>query len=177
MPEWWSNIEWSDIDWGNVAEWVAAIGTVGTLLIAVLVLRRESADRRKEHEFKRSEQARQVVLGAPVADSNRVQNGFIFTSFGVVVTNNSDEPIHDVEVGLTMPQANLKSGEARTKTKTWPVIRAGDAERFVAGFWVLPTIRVLGKKEVTVATPHLEFVDRASQRWRIGADYRLIDIT
>ena len=50
------------IDSGLWPDWLAAVGTVGTLVIAVLVLARESGDRRRRREFERSEQARPTTL-------------------------------------------------------------------------------------------------------------------
>lgn len=69
---------WSELDWGSVPDWLAGVGTVGTLAVAVRVLSREASDRRKQGEFARSAQARQVRLD-PV--SSRAVAGRTLESF------------------------------------------------------------------------------------------------
>lgn len=76
-------LEW--VDWGTFPEYLSGIGTVGTLAVALWVLKREMDDRRDRD----AAQARLVTVDAGMASGNVVP---------VKVTNRSSEPIIGLEV-------------------------------------------------------------------------------
>jgi hypothetical protein len=82
-----------DIQLGNIAEWTAAIGTVGTLSFALWQLNRERQRRQRE-------QARLVaawLLGArPPADQGELRPWM--TEVDLVVRNGSSEPVYNCAV-------------------------------------------------------------------------------
>ena len=80
----------ASVDWGSVPEWFAAIGTVGALFVALILLRNELADRRRAAEVGDHRPADGVFAWAePRTDAGGWQT---------FVLNRSDEPIYDAVV-------------------------------------------------------------------------------
>lgn len=85
-------------DWGNVAEWVAAIGTVGTLAAAVLAIRGEFGSMQEERGRLRRLQGSQVSGG--IIDSASDEDGLFYN---LVIANASDLPIYSVTATVGPP--------------------------------------------------------------------------
>ena len=82
---------------GAISEAVGAVGTVGTLLIAVIVLGREQADRRERRRDEKAAQARLVsvsIRGDAGTISSLESSGHLFTrAWTIEVANYSAEAI------------------------------------------------------------------------------------
>lgn len=81
------------MSWGSVPDWVAAVGTVGALLVALFLLKREIDDRRARQRKNDMKPATQV-FGWVVAKDD---------SWGLKVQNNGDEPVFDLVFYATPP--------------------------------------------------------------------------
>lgn len=81
------------LQWGNVPEWLAAIGTVGALAVALFLLKQEIDDRRRAKSKAQQWPASGIVAWAePRTDAGGWQT---------VALNRSDEPVYDVVVRFT----------------------------------------------------------------------------
>lgn len=86
---------------GSVAEWVGAIGTVGTLVAALVVLQRELKSHSHDREQRRREQARTVavwVVGDPMPNYREYGD-----QVGLSVKNASSWPIYACVARLVHP--------------------------------------------------------------------------
>lgn len=98
------------ISWGDVPTWVAAVGTVGTLALALLQIASERNRRLAADEQLRADrhvaQARLVAaylgdeLQTPDADPRGADNG----RTEVFLVNNSPEPVYTLAVGIVFVQ-------------------------------------------------------------------------
>ncbi|TWG96247.1 hypothetical protein L615_004400000110 [Nocardioides sp. J9] len=131
-----------NIEWGNAAEWVGSVGTVLTLALGLVLLRREIRDNRKRH-------ASRVIA-------------WIDTSAGAVhVKNGGEEPITNVMLALFTAghYADPMSGQGDT-----PFVESWE--------WLGPSeSRSLSPKDADwhadlyPPQARLEFTDMTGQRW------------
>jgi hypothetical protein len=90
------------LQWGNVPDWAAAIGTVGTLVGTLMVIRQ---DHKKQADAERWDEAL-LVDGSVVPVTSRWfpnEDGTSGTAIGVSVTNNGRRPIEAVTMTVIDP--------------------------------------------------------------------------
>ena len=93
------------IDWGDMPAWVAAVGTVGTLVAALLQIRSERLARKKLEEQKQATGISTWIGGEASPQST-----------GVVIQNMSNAPIYDVVITLVIAAgAGPQTGEEVAK--------------------------------------------------------------
>lgn len=103
----------ASVDWGSVPEWFAAIGTVGALFVALILLRNELADRRRAAEVADRRPADGIFAWAePRTDAGGWQT---------FVHNRSDEPIYDAVVYFTP----LTDPPLPTEESVWGTVPPG----------------------------------------------------
>lgn len=155
----------SAIRWGDVPTWVAAIGTSGALILAVLGSNGERRTRRRREEAERRAQARLVTVEAGIGRSSK--SGEIWTVAGyAIVHNRSDEPITDLMIKIEMRAAaewrNYRV-EPRSVPLTLPIVDA-HASRTVDAPFRVPSAAppgMIGVEEAATAY----FTDHAGLRW------------
>lgn len=86
----------SDLDFGTVPGALAAVGTVGTLVVALVLLRREAQDRRDDREERAREQARLIT-----ARAGGLVKGMGPQFVTLFVANRSREPIYELIAFIT----------------------------------------------------------------------------
>jgi len=131
-------------EWGNAAEWLAAVGTVGTLAWAVAnglsLTKRAVADRRQADEIrnqanieKRLDEARRVCGWATgLAQLPQTQRGPRPSPQRLQFSNSSPGPVHELVAYLVWVQGG---GAARTGEE---MQRRGDVARMRAIVQVFP---------------------------------------
>lgn len=83
----------AQVEWGNAAEWVAAVGTVGALLLTYSLLRKELREFRNAQEDRTMAQATSV---AGWAEPRREPHGMEEDQRWVVLVHNaSPAPVYD----------------------------------------------------------------------------------
>jgi hypothetical protein len=87
----------TQLQYGTVPEWMAAIGTVGTLVVALYILMRELKQFRGERWDERRRQARLIAAWIEL-DPRR-------STVSPYVRNLSDEPVMDIKVIAPTPVA------------------------------------------------------------------------
>lgn len=98
------------ISWGDVPTWVAAIGTVGTLALALWQIESERRRRLVSEEQLRAdrhvEQARLIAayLGDELRQPEGEAEGFDQGRTEVFLVNNSPEPVYELAVGIVFVQ-------------------------------------------------------------------------
>lgn len=135
------------IDWGSVPDWFAAIGTVGALVVALLLLGKELKDRRRAAALADLQPASQVFAWAKPEKARK--------GWATYVLNGSNEPIYDVIVRFT-PRID-RSG-AQTVERLWGTVAPGRPEK---GDWYPNDPReVFGFPRVEI-----EFTDGRGRHW------------
>ena len=165
----------AQIEWGSTADWLAAIGTVGALAVALLLFGRDQEDRRRA-------QARRVVswlVVEPTMSSWTPATGgqATVTEVGehleVVLHNGSEEPVFDcrIQVELEPPVTvtTTPGGAAWQLTLTERMLPPGQTRR---PLWDLH------ESDLPYTYVWMVFTDANNQRWqrsRTGRLSRLAD--
>lgn len=148
----------ANVDWGSAPDWLAAIGTVGALGVALYLLRQEMQERRRSLKRADRAPADQIFAWAqPRTDAGGWQT---------FVLNKSDEPVYDVVVRLTpLSEPPLPPYEA-----VWGTVAPGDA-RAGDSFSNRPN-DLFGVPSVDV-----EFTDGRGRHWirRAGGELEQLD--
>jgi hypothetical protein len=158
------SIDWNrllTLDWGSVPDWVAALGSVVSLLVIYSGLRREMKLRRKTEDAVRGRQARLV---------SSVTNPRGAGVLAVEIANGSLGPIHD----LTIAAVRVRE---EGSPKSWPALDLaavrGAVTRLLPGESTEFSITLPPGSEMAPATPLaavVEFTDEEGLRWqRIGS--------
>ncbi|MEY2446655.1 MAG: hypothetical protein QOH79_131 [Acidimicrobiaceae bacterium] len=130
---------------GTVADWVAAVGTGGALVIGMLLLRAELRSRRADSDERLRSQSRHVVCWLHFVETQDDGSWWI-----VKVRNGSDEPIYQVAVSVDLGEPSGGHPEG-----WWDVIPPGDE---VACMWEPGDF-------ATEPLPWLSFVDAQGAWW------------
>ena len=167
----------------DLPTWLAAVGTVGTLAVAVWVLKREQDDRRERDRRERRQQARQVAVSEPVSlgGSSATMPGTVervmALKYTVTVSNHSDETINSCRLrwigALTDPPEDASG---------WRFERADEVGRVLALNEVSRQQVVPVRMDAAVALPHkidseLLFTDSAGSRWLRDSKHALHEVT
>jgi hypothetical protein len=80
------------MDWGSMPDWFAAIGTVGALAVALVLLRGELQAQRRREQAERRAQAEKVAVWLEDIHAERTK---------VVLLNTSNLPIYGATVWVT----------------------------------------------------------------------------
>lgn len=140
----------ASVDWGSVPEWFAAIGTVGALFVALVLLRNELADRRRAAEVADRRPADGIFAWAePRTDAGGWQT---------FILNRSDEPIYDAVVYFTP----LTDPAIPTQESVWGTIPPGGPK---------PGDRYGDRPGDLFGIPpvEIEFTDGRGRHWRRDA--------
>lgn len=78
----------AEISWGTVPDWVAAIGTVGSLFTALYLLKQEIGERKRLLAFRETQAARAVSAWCQFEDDKYI----------LFARNGGEEPIYDCMV-------------------------------------------------------------------------------
>lgn len=141
------------VDWGTFPEWLAAIGTVGALIAAVVAIRSEFESRERERSRLRVEQASLVSAGIDWSKSE----GPI-----VRVTNASRAPIYNVTAMVGAPAGH----EDWTNELMWNQVAGDTTERAPTG----------SSPSGAVVLYEVTFKDSAGCGWRRGQEGELFEI-
>lgn len=146
------------VDWGNVPGWFAAVGTVGALLVAFWLLRREIDDKRSMADVVDQKPASGVFVWVePRSDAGGWQTW---------ATNRSDEPVYGAVVYFTP----LTDPPMPTVESVWGTIPPGEA-RVGDSYGDHPS-DVFGVPPVEI-----EFTDGRGRHWRRGVAGELREIS
>lgn len=165
------------MSWGDVPTWVAAVGTMGAFAASLWLLYLTVADRAEQRAFKRSEQARRIHVATPWAASASAEKfNWLSATYMVNLTNNSDEPIHDVLLRLeVVPSEHVSVNYASFNEVHRPSLAAGEFVELT-----LPTRQQWpqGADEALQVTPlaSVTFTDGANIKWTRGTDQRLREV-
>lgn len=172
--------------WAAVRDWVIGLGTLGTLAVSLVVLKRQgdeidsqAQERREAGEFSRSAQARQVKFSPFGGRGGGAGSYKVFMDYtpSFVVTNESDEAIHDVTVsvaieGLVTPPPG---GPTWVPAATG-VLAAGEAlshRLIVHAVWD----ETSDDYHYFTAKPSVQFTDMSGQRWVRDHEHRLSKVS
>lgn len=125
-----------DINWGSVPDWVAAIGTIGSLYAALWLLKQEINDRRRHEAEAQTQSARAVSAWVQTG-----QDKYLFAA-----KNSGEEPVYDCVVYSDLPivdpvtkQRGVRMKDEKTPMgEPWPyyldrflgVIPPGETSKF-----------------------------------------------
>lgn len=149
------------IQWGSVADWVAAVGTVGSLFAALHIIKEERKEKRKAVEDAPLLQAQLVSAWSEVENDQHVlfaMNGGINPIYDVMVYGSPVDfiahpsgPSHNVEVlfGTIAPGKTLDE--------------KGQSDRLKCDRFGEPSVEI-------------EFTDVHERHWKRGADRKVIEI-
>ena len=137
-----------DIAFGTLPDWVAAVGTAGALLAAVLLLRDDRRVRRAQDDDKTREQAQRIGTWITTPD---------FSEYVINIRNASDLPIFNVTVEFGTPAGH----ELWSEQTSWITLPPGESETAPVAAEASPTGAV-----ILYGTT---FTDSAGRSWRRGA--------
>jgi hypothetical protein len=167
----------------TVPDWLAAIGTVGTLFLGLVLLWRDAGERRRQRQWERGAQARSIHLGAPKAKGQGTVDarGWISVSYEVVLLNDGDDAVHSVQLWLCiLPSSVVRGDIAHIGSGSEPSMSS--IYRDVLAAHESMTLRIAPKivwdQGRRGPAPHLfvpraEFTDMAGQRWERDDSLRL----
>lgn len=160
---------------GSYADWVAAVGTVGTLGAAVLVLRRESEDRRARQKYELSAQARQIRLSSIRKLGGQGDRGkHASWNYSVVLHNASPEAIHDVILQMRIPSGARLAGSKNDWEQQANILPHGASMELRATFTIPWPDKTQMEMPEVAPNALVNFTDSADQRWgRSTRDFRL----
>lgn len=165
------------MSWGDIPSWVAAVGTVGAFAVSLWLLYLTVADRAEERSYKRSEQARRIHIATPwAASASGEKFNWLNATYMVNLTNNSDEPIHDVMLRLDVtPAEHISVNYPTYNEQRRPSLAAGE---FIEVVLTTRQQWLQGADEALQVTPlaSATFTDGASITWTRGGDQRLHEI-
>lgn len=175
------------MDWfswlaSDLPTWLTAIGTVGTLAVAVWVLKREQDDRRQRDQDDRRRQARRVSITEPFGQgggsSTSTTTGLMIMAmkYGITVRNDSDETVNSLVVrwigkpkdpaadpwayDVATEQGRLLPGAEKTVTRTMPI----------------PYVEGSGNYLSITTASELLFTDAAGSRWHRDREHTLHEV-
>lgn len=99
-----SRVNLGQIDWGSVPDWIAGVGSLAAIVVALWISLSEAKLRRRRDEDEEKRPARLVVLGEPALGSPQL--GATEASEYVRVHNFGEAPIHQLHVGLAVWRAH-----------------------------------------------------------------------
>lgn len=150
------------MEYGTVPDWLAGVGTVGALVVALVLLSHDRRARREVEEERRRAQASRVVCWleavevlTPVGD-RRVE---------LVLHNGSEEPVFDCRVHVDLDAAatsTFRDG-GRRLTLAEPMLPPGQTRRPLS----LPVF------DLPHASAGMAFTDTSNRRWGRGHNGRL----
>lgn len=164
------------MDYGDVPTWFASIATSGALLITVATVSRDQKDRRERDRRAESKQARGVHLRTIEWESSTgVIDGLVEQNFELKFTNNSEDVIHNIEVGIDFaPNSAIRSIDR--KRLVLDHLGVGQTRLFRS--------RVTANVETELSqgglikrlepSPYFSFTDIEGRRWLRDAEYRLL---
>jgi hypothetical protein len=141
------------VEYGTVADWLAAVGTVGALAFALWLFAREQFDRHRA-------QARLVSAWPTTPQPKLSGDGVIFA---LMVKNGSAEPIYRVRATMVpydSPHADdpeAATGQAGTITARLPILPGGE---------VLETGLDPARTGISPGAVGVSFTDAQGVRWR-----------
>jgi hypothetical protein len=172
----WITEKWDLIEWGTVMEFFAAVGTVGALLVAYRLLRREAGRDEERARERRSDQARLVaawVRIAKVRKSAWTQQGWQPEDYEVRMLNSSPSPVYDVR--LIYAVVDEEGGRVGMGATEAPILPPEESSLD------LPPDMIAKWKARKATHPTLvvdiEFTDGVGRRWRRTYDGVLTDLT
>jgi hypothetical protein len=142
----------ADLKLGMLAEWVAALGTVGAFWATYGLLRKELAARREQEEDRRREQARRAAawtLPVPRRPDRHV----------LVMHNGSEEPVYAITLVMEHPD---QPGTV-TREESWDYLPPEERSKE-------PYDHAGPPGPIT-----LTFTDAAGRRWTRHPDGRLVE--
>lgn len=142
------------VDWGTVPDWFAGVGTVGALIIALVLLKNEMADRKRVAESHDRKPADAIFAWVqPRTDAG---------GWEAYVMNRGDGPVYDAVVYYTP----LTDPPLPTVESVWGTIPPGDAR---------PGDRYADHPTDLFGIPpvEIEFTDGRGRHWRRKADGQL----
>jgi hypothetical protein len=168
------------ISLGDLPTWLAAIGTVGALIVAFIQI---GTERRLRHERELKEQARLIaaITGPAVnedeakAEAERGRRGWIgAASAGTARTaidliNGSLEPVYRIVLGVVYVQGTsprtmeewLKRGLSQQPITTVSVLPSGTYRVWISGYWLDAGGGGMGGRSAA----EVAFTDRAGKHW------------
>jgi hypothetical protein len=147
------------MNWGTVADWVAGVGAIAAVVVALVIASRETRLARQRQEDDEKREARLIVVGEPVFDRATDPNS---KAAFVKVINYGKLPILEVIVGLKIYAEGLPAPS--TEYFISALVGPGDSSEFE---FPLPN-HLSG---VSVSEAIVTFLDSYGRRWeRRGAD-------
>lgn len=137
-----------EIAYGSLPDWVAALGTAGALVAAVLLLRDDRRVRRSQDEERNREQAERIGTWIAASGSD---------SYVINLRNASDLPIYNVTVEFGTPAGH----DSWASATSWITMPPGETETAQVAVAASPTGAV-----VLYGT---SFTDSAGRSWRRDA--------
>lgn len=137
-----------DIAYGTLPDWVAAIGTAGALIAAVVLLRDDRRIRRAQDEEHTRDQAQKI--GTWITSSD-------FSVYVINLRNASDLPIYNVTVEFGTPAGH----DPWTSATSWITMPPGETDQAPVSAEASPTGAV-----ILYST---SFTDSAGRSWRRDA--------
>lgn len=140
-----------DIALGTTPDWIAAVGTAGALIAAVLLLRDDRKVRREQDDEKSRDQAQRI--GTWMTSDNY--------GYRVHLRNASDLPIYNVTVEFGTPAGH----EPWSESSSWITLPPGGTD----------TILIHADRSPTGAVTlyRTRFTDSAERSWERGASGQL----
>jgi hypothetical protein len=158
------------------ADWLSAIGSVGALAVALLLLGRDIYDRHRAGEQSRRAQAAKVAVSKVwVRGESSMNADWYQLPAQIEITNRSEDVISDVHVSLWLePPSGHSNGQDRHE---WSldlgrIDGGGSVEAGHTFDW--PRIGLDPAPYLALST--VEFTDAAGVRWRRDKDHRLREI-
>jgi hypothetical protein len=174
-------------NWGDAPTWVAAVGTVGTLVAALVQINSERRRRRAQEEQERTERHRaQARLIAAMVGPKKGAVGIEGKS-AIDLVNGSEEPVYQLVVGIvciqgTCPESLEKFLEFQKQRNeqepgsflTVPITTVSILPHGTFRVWITGTgwSGVLSGR----AGAEIAFTDRAGSHWIRRADGQLKEL-
>lgn len=153
---------------GNLPSWLAAVGTVGTLIAALLQIRSERArfvaQQAADRQERRYAQARLISAWMKALGSDPPTDGTPHSYMKIALANGSAEPVYNVLVTVVDVQGTIPHQRENFGTNNRQYIQDATLSILPPGRW---SVRVDGAFGAMGSRPGAEvaFTDRSRVHW------------
>lgn len=160
--------ELDSLRWGDVPTWVAALGTVAALFIALRTLKGEIAARRAAEESRKDDEADRDAQQARLIRAHA--RDAMLLGLVITVRNHSEAPVFGLSlVGLRTTPWEPDLYYAHGITGECDVLEPKETVEWTVGTYRPGTFRGLSADEIDHASPVIEFIDASGMVWRSDA--------
>jgi hypothetical protein len=149
--------------WDNLRDWSSALGSLSAAVVATVAFLWSLRGRQDRAWAELSHQARRVVAWVETIKQPPLSSPRTWPSLGVIIQNNSEEPIHDCVIRIDIAPEHWNAAGHRHFVMQRQIVAPGRTE--------IPDLG-LGRRDQS-RLPVMWFTDSAGLRWTLSHTGRL----